>query len=80
MEIGYHCKYWYGWSVSVSAGETVPHVLSNIGGSTLHSWAGIGLGDDPVGAAVAKIRAKKLALRRWLETKTLLVDESVYSA
>ncbi|KAJ7919044.1 PIF1-like helicase-domain-containing protein [Mycena leptocephala] len=53
----------------------------NIGGCTLHSWAGIGIGNEP---------AKKLAgmfigqpkydrvLERWRTVNTLIIDESAY--
>ncbi len=44
---------------------------------TLHSWAGIGLGKDSAEALVASIKKKtwKPALRNWLQTKTLIIDE-----
>lgn len=47
----------------------------NIGGSTLHSFAGIGLGKDDVPALVKKIRRNPKAKNRWLKTKTLIIDE-----
>ncbi|KAI0762728.1 PIF1-like helicase-domain-containing protein [Fomes fomentarius] len=54
----------------------------NIGGCTLHSWAGIGLGKEDKDALVGKIlglnaRAYKEAiLERWRKVKTLIIDES----
>ncbi len=42
---------------------------------TLHSWAGIGLGREPPMALVAAIRRSGKALRRWLGTDILVIDE-----
>jgi ATP-dependent DNA helicase PIF1 len=52
----------------------------NIGGVTLHSWAGIGLGNGDVKEYVKAIRygpgywAK--VRERWVQAKTLVIDES----
>lgn len=47
----------------------------NIGGVTLHSFAGIGLGADPTPALVTKIKRNRKAAGRWLRTKVLIIDE-----
>lgn len=47
----------------------------NIGGMTLHSFAGIGLGKDDVATLVKKIRRNPKAKNRWLRTKILVIDE-----
>ncbi|KAI1869650.1 uncharacterized protein JN550_005631 [Neoarthrinium moseri] len=47
----------------------------NIGGMTLHSFAGIGLGKEEVPDLVRKIRRNPKAKNRWLRTKVLIVDE-----
>lgn len=47
----------------------------NIGGMTLHSFAGIGLGKEDVQTLVRKIRRNPKAKSRWLRTKTLVIDE-----
>lgn len=47
----------------------------NIGGMTLHSFSGIGLGKDDVATLVKKIRRNPKAKNRWLRTKTLVIDE-----
>ncbi|KAK5627608.1 hypothetical protein RRF57_003323 [Xylaria bambusicola] len=47
----------------------------NIGGQTLHSFAGIGLGKEDVPSLVKKIRRNAKAKNRWLRTKTLIIDE-----
>ncbi|TLD04963.1 uncharacterized protein PgNI_09539 [Pyricularia grisea] len=47
----------------------------NIGGMTLHSFAGIGLGKEDVTTLVKKIRRNPKAKNRWLRTKVLIIDE-----
>jgi ATP-dependent DNA helicase PIF1 len=47
----------------------------NIGGMTLHSFAGIGLGKEDVPTLVKKIRRNPKAKGRWLKTKVLVIDE-----
>jgi ATP-dependent DNA helicase PIF1 len=47
----------------------------NIGGQTLHSFAGIGLGKEDVPTLVKKIRRNAKAKNRWLRTHTLIIDE-----
>ncbi|KAF4123143.1 ATP-dependent DNA helicase PIF1 [Geosmithia morbida] len=47
----------------------------NIGGITLHSFAGIGLGKEPPNILVKKIRRNPKAKNRWLKTEFLIIDE-----
>ena len=47
----------------------------NIGGATLHSWAGIGLGDGPNSDILMNVNRNKKARNRILSVKTLLIDE-----
>ncbi|GFF45868.1 DNA repair and recombination protein pif1, mitochondrial [Aspergillus udagawae] len=47
----------------------------NIEGVTLHSFAGIGLGKEPVPELVKKIKRNQKARNRWLRTKVLIIDE-----
>lgn len=42
---------------------------------TLHSWSGIGLGKGTVGELFVKIRRNARAMRRWLSTDLLIIDE-----
>lgn len=46
-----------------------------MGGSTLHSYLGIGLGDGCVDWLVEKILARKHLSRRWRRVQVLVVDE-----
>ena len=47
----------------------------NIGGVTLHSFAGIGLGKEPAQDLVKKIKKNQKAKHRWLRTSVLIIDE-----
>lgn len=47
----------------------------NVGGVTLHSFAGIGLGKEDVPELVRKIKRNQKAKHRWMRTKVLVVDE-----
>ncbi|KAI7088466.1 ATP-dependent DNA helicase, partial [Hortaea werneckii] len=47
----------------------------NIGGVTLHSFAGIGLGKEEVPELVKKIKKNQKAKHRWMRTKVLVIDE-----
>lgn len=47
----------------------------NIGGITLHSFAGIGLGKEDADQLVRKIRRNRKALTRWKNIRVLIIDE-----
>jgi len=47
----------------------------NVGGSTLHSFFGIGLGNGSMGSLLNKVRKNKEAMKRIDETDVLLIDE-----
>ena len=47
----------------------------NVGGVTLHSFAGIGLGKESVPELVKKVKRNAKAKQRWVRTKVLIVDE-----
>ncbi|RAL68475.1 hypothetical protein DID88_007203 [Monilinia fructigena] len=47
----------------------------NIGGVTLHSFGGIGLGKEDVGTLIKKIKKNNKAKLRWMRTKVLVIDE-----
>jgi ATP-dependent DNA helicase PIF1 len=51
-----------------------------IGGETIHSWSGIGVGDKPASDVIRNLRSRQSqwgdqTLRRMVEAKTLVVDE-----
>ncbi|KAJ8521240.1 hypothetical protein ONZ45_g2042 [Pleurotus djamor] len=47
----------------------------NIGGVTIHSFAGIGLGIEPANVLATKVRKNRKATARWQRTKVLIIDE-----
>lgn len=49
----------------------------NIGGVTVHSFAGIGLGIEPAEDLVVKIKKNKKSATRWARTKVLIIDEGI---
>jgi ATP-dependent DNA helicase PIF1 len=50
-------------------------VLLNCKAKTLHSWAGIGLGNGTIAQVVEKIKRNKYAKAAWRQTTVLVVDE-----
>jgi ATP-dependent DNA helicase PIF1 len=69
-----------GRSIGVTATTGVAALNLNIPerkiqGRTLHSWGGVGLGDEVVAKLAAKIMSKPAAKKRWIETEILIIDE-----
>jgi hypothetical protein len=60
-------------AVCVTASTGIAAV--SIGGSTVHSFAGIGLGLEDVHRLAGKIRGRKEVLRRWRDAKVWIIDE-----
>ena len=60
-------------SVAVTASTGI--AACNIGGVTIHSFAGIGLGKETVAQLVNKIRKNRKAAARWARTQVLIIDE-----
>lgn len=47
----------------------------NIGGITVHSFAGIGLGNGDLANLIEKVKRNRKVLQRWRDTKALIIDE-----
>lgn len=47
----------------------------SIGGTTLHAFAGIGLGSASVDVCVAMIKKNEMTFNRWTSAKILIIDE-----
>lgn len=63
-------------SVAVTASTGL--AACNVGGITLHSFAGFGLGREAVPELAKKIKKNKKAFDRWRRTRVLIIDESIH--
>lgn len=61
--------------VAVSVTASTGIAACNIGGTTLHSFAGIGLGREKVDVLLQRVMANNKVQRRWHVTKVLIIDE-----
>ena len=66
-------KYQSSEKVAVTASTGL--AACNIGGITLHSFAGVGLAKEGVADLVKKVKKQKKNLLRWTKTKVLIIDE-----
>ncbi len=64
-----------GKYVAVTAMTGCAALLLGRHAKTLHSWSGIGLGREPAPVLAVNIRNSGKALRRWLGTDLLIIDE-----
>lgn len=62
-------------SIHVTALTGCASILLNCKAKTLHSWAGIGLGQHDLPYYIEKIRRNPFLKSMWRETKVLVVDE-----
>ncbi len=63
-----------GHRVAITASTGIASI--NIGGTTLHSWAGIGLGEGTAERLSGKILGTEHLRKRWWEADSLIIDES----
>ncbi|KAH9044702.1 PIF1-like helicase-domain-containing protein [Lactarius pseudohatsudake] len=59
--------------IAITASTGIASV--NIGGTTLHSWAGIGLGEGTARHLSGKILGTERLRKRWQEVDSLIIDE-----
>ena len=64
-----------GKTIAVTAMTGCAALLLGHTAKTLHSWAGIGLGKDPVDVLCASILKHAKHKRKWKKTELLIVDE-----
>ena len=65
--------YWRDFPIAKTALTGVASLT--LGGMTIYSWAGIGLGDEDVNSLLQKVRKNKKAKNRIKFTKILVIDE-----
>jgi ATP-dependent DNA helicase PIF1 len=64
-------------AIGITASTGIASV--NIGGCTVHSWSGIGIGPETAKRIAEKLKHQPIcaaARDRWLRTRTLIIDES----
>jgi len=61
--------------IHVTALTGCASILLNCKAKTLHSWAGIGLGNVPIEQLILKIKRNKFLKAIWRDTDILIVDE-----
>jgi ATP-dependent DNA helicase PIF1 len=61
------------YAVFITASTGIAAV--NVGGCTVHSFAGIGLGKEPIDKLIKTVIDNRMAKRRWLRCKMLIIDE-----
>lgn len=62
--------------VAITASTGIASI--NIGGTTLHSWAGIGLGKESAERYSGQILGTKDLRKRWRFVRSLIIDESKF--
>ena len=62
-------------NIHVTALTGCASILLNCKAKTLHSWAGIGLGNLPIESLILKIKKKKNQKLIWRQTDILVIDE-----
>jgi len=70
-----HAKSQLKKNIHVTALTGCASILLNCKAKTIHSWAGIGLGNGTTKQLVTKIKKNKLLKKLWTETDILIVDE-----
>ncbi len=63
-------------AVAVTASTGI--AACNIGGTTLHSFAGLGLANATNEKCLKIAHGNKKTLKRWLHTQVLIIDESKF--
>jgi ATP-dependent DNA helicase PIF1 len=65
----------YSKSLNIGITSTTGISALNINGITIHSWAGIGLGQLDVRKLFSKVKRNSISTKRWRETDLLILDE-----
>jgi ATP-dependent DNA helicase PIF1 len=64
-----------GKDIQVCALTGCAAVLLNCKAKTIHSWAGIGLGNGTIESLISKIKKNKFSKATWKKTEVLIIDE-----
>lgn len=69
------CDFLIGRGFAIGKTASTGVAAFNIGGQTLHSWMGIGLGDEDINTLIERVKKNRKAMNRITNTKVLLIDE-----
>lgn len=69
------CNWFKDNKISYAITSTTGISALLVNGVTLHSWAGVGLGNGHKDHLLNMVRKKPKAVRRWCSTKVLIIDE-----
>jgi ATP-dependent DNA helicase PIF1 len=69
----FYKKYWPIRNIGITSTTGVSAII--IGGTTLHSYLGIGIGEDSIEHLYQKIKKNSKANRNWKTVETLVIDE-----
>ena len=64
-----------GRKISVTALTGIAAILLECNASTIHSWAGIGLGKGDINYIIKKVSKSKFKSHNWFNTDILIIDE-----
>lgn len=65
-------------AVAVTASTGI--AACNVGGTTLHSFGGVGLAKETPERLLSYVRRNRKAVTRWMRTAVLIIDESTWGA
>lgn len=64
-----------GRSDAVAVTASTGMAACNIGGTTIHSFSGIGLGIEAAEVLISKVRKNRVSSGKWNRTMILVIDE-----
>lgn len=73
--INQYIDYLHQHKINVAITASTGIAATHIGGSTIHSWSGMGIKDDLSQSQMAKLKSRKYLKSRYNQVKVLILDE-----